>query len=195
MINYWGKVTDLKQIKVRPVLLRKGSVQVALYGLSHVKDERLHRLFRENKVEFELPLAEEGREWFHILVLHQNRAKRGPTSYIPESFIPPFFHLVIWGHEHDCRIQPEATNRPFFISQPGSPVATSLCEGEAIPKHVGVLNIRADNKFKMDPIPLKSVRPFIFKTISVTDLPRVDFTMLDTKKLADKIETELKFEA
>ena len=28
MINYWGKVTDLKQIKVRPVLLRKGTVQV-----------------------------------------------------------------------------------------------------------------------------------------------------------------------
>ena len=96
---------------------------MALYGLSHVKDERLHRLFRENKVEFELPVAEEGRcdlnfeqvmivirnsffcnrEWFHILVLHQNRAKRGPTSFIPESFIPDFFHLVIWGHEHDCR--------------------------------------------------------------------------------------------
>ena len=34
---------------------------MALYGLSHVKDERLHRLFRENKVEFELPVAEEGR--------------------------------------------------------------------------------------------------------------------------------------
>ena len=31
MINYWGKVTDLKHIKVRPVLLRKGSVQVGVY--------------------------------------------------------------------------------------------------------------------------------------------------------------------
>ena len=30
MINYWGKVTDLKQIKVRPVLLRKGTVQVGV---------------------------------------------------------------------------------------------------------------------------------------------------------------------
>ena len=36
--------------------------------------------------------------------------------------------------------------QPFLISQPGSPVATSLCEGEAIQKHVGILNIRADNK-------------------------------------------------
>ena len=36
--------------------------------------------------------------------------------------------------------------QPFLICQPGSPVATSLCEGEAIPKHVGILNIRPDNK-------------------------------------------------
>ena len=36
--------------------------------------------------------------------------------------------------------------QPFLISQPGSPVATSLCEGEALPKHVGILNIRPDNK-------------------------------------------------
>ena len=43
-------MTDLKQIKVRPILLRKGGVKLAIYGLSHVKDERLHRLLRENKV-------------------------------------------------------------------------------------------------------------------------------------------------
>ena len=48
-----------------------------------------------------------------------------------------------------------SSSQPFFISQPGSPVATSLCEGEALAKHVGVLNIRADNKFKMDVIPLR----------------------------------------
>ena len=41
------QVTDLKYIKVRPILLRKGDVKVALY----VKDERLNRLFRENKVQ------------------------------------------------------------------------------------------------------------------------------------------------
>ena len=35
MINYWGKVTDLKQIKVRPVLLRKGTVQVEINLFSH----------------------------------------------------------------------------------------------------------------------------------------------------------------
>ena len=45
-----SQVTDLKKIVVRPLLLQKGPVKVALYGLSHVKDERLHRLFRDNNV-------------------------------------------------------------------------------------------------------------------------------------------------
>ena len=45
-------MTDLKHIKVRPILLKKGGVKLAIYGLSHVKDERLHRLLRENKVIF-----------------------------------------------------------------------------------------------------------------------------------------------
>ena len=100
-----------------------------MYGLSHVKDERLHRLFRENKVCFETP-SEDPESWFNILVLHQNRAKRGPTNYIPDSFLPSFFHIVVWGHEHDCRIVPEGpdSDQPFFITQPGSPCATSLCE-------------------------------------------------------------------
>ena len=50
LVNYFGKVSNLKYITVRPILLRKGKVKVALYGISNVKDERLHRLFRENKV-------------------------------------------------------------------------------------------------------------------------------------------------
>lgn len=193
LVNYFGKVTDLKYIKVRPILLRKGDVKVALYGLSNVKDERLHRLFRENKVEFETP-AEDPSSWCNILVLHQNRAKRGPTNYIPESFLPDFFHLVIWGHEHDCRIVPEASDRDFFICQPGSPTATSLCEGEAIQKCVGIINIRADTKFKLDPIPLQTVRPMVFKTIAITDLRKVDLAEQDMKRLNNAIETQLKYE-
>ncbi len=58
------------------------------------------------QVEFQRP-EEDAESWFHLLVLHQNRAKRGPTNYIPETFLPSFFHLVIWGHEHDCRVWPE----------------------------------------------------------------------------------------
>jgi double-strand break repair protein MRE11 len=44
-------------------------------------------------------------------------------------------NLVIWGHEHDCRIIPESVaGKSYYITQPGSSVATSLADGEAIEK-------------------------------------------------------------
>lgn len=44
-------------------------------------------------------------------------------------------NLVVWGHEHDCRIQPETVEgKEYVITQPGSSVATSLAPGEALPK-------------------------------------------------------------
>ena len=61
-------------------------------------------------------------------------------------------------------------------------------------KHVGILNIRADNKFKMDPIALQSVRPLIFKTLTVTDLKSVNLAEEDLKKLTNSIETALQYE-
>ncbi len=85
-----------------PLLIRKGESRLALYGMSAVKDARLHRLFRANRVKMLRP-EEETDEWFNLLVLHQNRAKHAPTEYIPEYFIDSFFDLVFWGHEHECR--------------------------------------------------------------------------------------------
>lgn len=42
------------------------------------------------------------------------------NDYVPESKLPSFLNLVIWGHEHECRIAPEGvTGAPYFISQPG----------------------------------------------------------------------------
>ncbi len=50
------------------------------------------------------------------------------------------------------RLTPEhvfyGDNKEYHISQPGSSVATSLCEGEAKEKRVGILEIHG-KKFKM----------------------------------------------
>ena len=44
--------------------------------------------------------------------------------------------LVVWGHEHDCRIIPEpVAGKQYFITQPGSSVATSLADGESLEKY------------------------------------------------------------
>ena len=69
---------------------------------------------------------------WHSFVL--SRSKHGLTNYIPEKFLDDFLDLVIWGHEHECIIDPKESEDPnvsFYVSQPGSSVATSLCEGEA----------------------------------------------------------------
>ncbi|XP_037522882.1 double-strand break repair protein MRE11 [Rhipicephalus sanguineus] len=171
LVNYFGKVTDLTNVRLSPVLLRKGRMLLALYGLGWIRDERLHRLFRESKVKMLRP-REWTDKWFNLLVLHQNRAKHGLTDYIPEDFLDEFLDLVVWGHEHECLIDPEFNGR-FHVTQPGSPVATSLCPGEAAPKHVGILEIAmVDGKksHKLTKIRLKTVRPFYIKTVSLFDL-------------------------
>ncbi|XP_058462900.1 double-strand break repair protein MRE11 isoform X1 [Malaya genurostris] len=163
-VNYFGKWTDLTKINISPILLKKGETKLALYGLSYISDPRLARLFNEAKVFLEKP-DEPG--WFNIMVLHQNRADRGPKNYLPEKCLPDFLDLVIWGHEHDCRIVPEENPiKKFFVSQPGSTVATSLAEGESIDKCCGILSI-CKSQFRLDPIKLQTVRPFIFESVNL----------------------------
>ncbi|XP_047989236.1 double-strand break repair protein MRE11 [Leguminivora glycinivorella] len=168
LVNYFGKWSDYTRVRISPVLLRKGSTQLALYGLSHLKDQRLARLFAEKKVEMEM--VDDSNNWFNMLVLHQNRADRGPGNFIPEKVLPKFLDLVVWGHEHDSLVFPikGEKNDDFMVVQPGSTVATSLAAGEALQKHCALLEIHGTN-YKVTPIPLKTVRPFIFKTIVLSE--------------------------
>lgn len=43
LINYFGKVTDMSDVRLSPLLLRKGRTLLAIYGLGWIRDERLHR--------------------------------------------------------------------------------------------------------------------------------------------------------
>ena len=57
---------------------------------------------------------------FNILVLHQNRAQHSEYGHIPQNRLPDCIDLIIWGHEHECRITPEfVPDREYFITQPG----------------------------------------------------------------------------
>lgn len=166
LLNYFGRCDDLGEVKIDPILLKKGTTQLALYGLSHIHDNRLARLFRDSKVVINKP-AESSGSWLNVMVLHQNRVDRGPKNYVPEEILPEFMDLVVWGHEHDCRIHPEEVNGVgYFVTQPGSSVATSLSEGESLDKHIGVLHV-CGNEFKIEPIKLQTVRPFVFKSIDL----------------------------
>ncbi|RVE42534.1 hypothetical protein evm_012814 [Chilo suppressalis] len=168
LVNYFGKWTDYTHVRVSPVLMQKGETKLALYGLSHLKDQRLSHLFKEKKVEMERP--DESNDWFNILTLHQNRADRGPSNYIREDVLPSFLDLVIWGHEHDCHMEEMKGSKreSFQVIQPGSTVATSLAAGEALPKHCALLQLHKTD-FILNPIALKTVRPFIFKTLVLSE--------------------------
>lgn len=51
LVNYFGKWSNHTEVTVKPVLLKKGCTNLALYGLSHIKDERLGRLHLNGKVK------------------------------------------------------------------------------------------------------------------------------------------------
>ncbi|KAH9513004.1 meiotic recombination [Bulinus truncatus] len=168
-VNYFGKATLLDKIQVSPLLLQKGETKLALYGLGSVRDERLHRMFLKKDVSMLRP-KEHPDKWFNMFVLHQNRAKHSATSYVPEQFLEDFLDLVVWGHEHECRLNVTGEKvewnptQNFYVCQPGSSIATSLSEGETVSKHVGLLEINGKN-FRMQSVQLKSVRQFYMEDV------------------------------
>ncbi|EJD52009.1 DNA repair exonuclease [Auricularia subglabra TFB-10046 SS5] len=177
LVNYMGK-SDISTFKdeqdgqtgiaVRPVLLRKGNTYLGLYGMGNVKDQRMNVELSKGRVRMYMPRNRN--EWFNILVLHQNRVKHGPQMSVPEHLFEEDVNLVIWGHEHDCRIVPEpVAGKDYFITQPGSSVATSLADGEAQPKHVAILKV-CGKEFSLEPIPLRSVRPFVLDEIVMAEV-------------------------
>lgn len=101
------------------------------------------------------------------------------TGFLPENFLPSFLDLVVWGHEHECLIDPKYNpEMNFHVMQPGSSVATSLMPGEAVAKHVAIVSVTGRD-FKVEPIRLKTVRPFAMKEIVLSEEK-------DIKKLARK---------
>uniref|UniRef100_M4C4M3 Mre11 DNA-binding domain-containing protein n=1 Tax=Hyaloperonospora arabidopsidis (strain Emoy2) TaxID=559515 RepID=M4C4M3_HYAAE len=175
LVNYFGKSEKVDAVEVFPVLLMKGKTRVAIYGLGNMRDERLNRMFAQGNVVFRRPV-EHPDEWFSIFVVHQNRDDkgRGSKNCVPESMIPDFIDFVMWGHEHECQIQvQESVKGEFFITQPGSSVATSLVEGEAKPKHVAVLEINGQS-FRMSNRELHTVRLFKMDEVILNEVDELE---------------------
>ena len=169
-----------------------------------MRDERLNRMWQGKKVRFLRPEMdmggggrnrggggrddddndedEESRDWFNIFTLHQNRdLGRGSKNCVHESMIPEWMDLVVWGHEHECNITPaESLVGTFRVTQPGSSVATSLTAGEARRKQVGILDIRGQ-QFRLNPVPLSSVRAFAVGDVNLGDIARSQGGVLDVE--------------
>ena len=168
LLNYYGRTPESDKIEIKPVLLQKGRTKLALYGMSNVRDERLFRTFRDGKVKFFQPSVQKD-DWFNLMSVHQNHHAYTETGYLPENFLPSFMDLVIWGHEHECLIDPHLNpETKFHVMQPGSSVATSLVPGEAVAKQVSIVSVTG-REFKSEPIRLKTVRPFVMREIVLSE--------------------------
>lgn len=167
LLNYFGRTPESDKIEIKPVLLQKGQTKLALYGMSNVRDERLFRTFSSHNVKFYRPGVQQ-KDWFNLMAVHQNHHAHSETGYLPENFLPEFLDLVVWGHEHECLIDPRLNPEMMFhVMQPGSSVATSLVPGEAVPKHVAVVEITG-KEFKIVKHRIKSVRPFVTREITLS---------------------------
>ncbi|KAI1809325.1 double-strand break repair protein mus-23 [Poronia punctata] len=179
LINYYGRTPKVDEIDVKPVLLQKGQTKLALYGISNVRDERMFRNFRDHKVKWFRP-NQQSSDWFNLLAVHQNHHAHTPTSYLPENMLPEWLDLVVWGHEHECLVDPRHNPETgFHVMQPGSSVATSLVPGEAVAKHVAILSVTG-REFKVKKHRLKTVRPFVTAEIFLATDKR--FKGLERKK-------------
>ncbi|XP_017856887.1 PREDICTED: double-strand break repair protein MRE11-like [Drosophila arizonae] len=185
LINYFGHWTDLSRVEINPILIRKGETKLALYGLSHIPDAQLVRMLEKSEINFNNDnLSGEG--WYQLMVVHQNRVDRGGSKkYLPEDRLPDFVNMVIWGHEHDCYVDfKQSASGHFKVYQPGSSVATSLIKGESKTKHVGLLTINKLNE-SLKPLPLQTVRPFVYESIDLDDL--VEKLHLNEGDAAEKV--------
>ncbi|KDN37905.1 Metallo-dependent phosphatase, partial [Tilletiaria anomala UBC 951] len=177
LINYFGKTNLVvgrngpqnssdRDIKIRPALLQKGTTKLALYGLGNLHDERLAMELRMRRVRMYQPV-EDRDEYFHMLALHQNRVGHNPKAVVPEGIFDDSLHLLIWGHEHEERADPEQVpDKPYRICQPGSTVVTALSKGEDKPKCVVILKIHGRD-YEVTKRELKSVRPFIIEDLDL----------------------------
>jgi double-strand break repair protein MRE11 len=192
-VNYFGKNDNIDDVTLKPILIQKGITKLALYGMGNIRDERLYRTFQQKKVKLLRP-SEDRDSWFNLFVLHQNRVAHSPKNYVHEEMIDNFLNFILWGHEHECVITPQqSVIGEFFISQPGSSVATSLSEGEAKPKYIGIMEIYQD-KFRLNPIPLTTVRPFIIDDVVLSEQPglKPENSNLVNEFLVSKVEEMIK---
>jgi len=102
------------------------------------------------------------------MVIHQNRSQHSQKNFVDESMLDSFLDLVVWGHEHESHMLPQANSiMQFSVIQPGSSVATSLCEGETAPKYIFMLEVR-EGKCRVNAIRLATVRPMALQTVTLS---------------------------
>ncbi|PVU92931.1 hypothetical protein BB561_003536 [Smittium simulii] len=173
LVNYFGKTKNVDKITLDPILLEKNNTKVAIYGIGSIRDERLYRTMATRNLKMNRPDKNKD-DYFNIMTIHQNRFPHGRTNFIPEDFLEDFLDVVIWGHEHECLIDPQYNpSKNFHVIQPGSSVATSLSQSETKNKYVCLLKITG-KRFELEKLRLQNIRPFSMTTVALSQVPELN---------------------
>lgn len=109
LVNHFGRIPENDKIIARPILLRKGTTMLALYGLANVRDERLFRTFQSGNVNFVKPQTGDD-NCFNLLAVHQNHVAHTSTSYLPETFYQTFW-ISLYGVMNTIVLQSRSRTR------------------------------------------------------------------------------------
>lgn len=141
LLNYFGADHSKPGQKrvVEPIVLQKGEIKIAIYGMGFIPDLKLRVALEDRQVVFVDPPPDS----YNILVVHQNRVPHNKFKVIEDDLYPDFFHLIVRGHEHDCQ-PPQSLPQSRvngLVYQPGSTVATSVSVQEHGNKRVGLFHV------------------------------------------------------
>ncbi|EMR72449.1 putative dna repair protein rad32 protein [Eutypa lata UCREL1] len=127
LMNYFGRVSNVDDIHAKPVLLQKGQTKLALYGISHVRDERMFHTFKDQKVTWYKPNVQP-KDWFNLLTVHQNQLNTNTgfhvlqpgssvaTSLVPAEAEPKYVAVVsITGKSFEVEKHRLKSVRPFIL--------------------------------------------------------------------------------
>ena len=197
LVNYFGKYEFDEKLDVEPLVIAKGNIKVALYGVGFLRYDRMDKLFSKNNINF-LGTDEDKDKNFNMFVLHQDRSNYGNKTgnFVDEKMLPGFLDLVIWGHEHECKIVPPKDGAlvppkdgaPVPISQPGSSIVTDLSKSEEGAKYVGLLTVRGNKRYDMKKIKLKTVRPLYVKDVHLENIKDKEDQNLIMEKCIKEVE-------
>lgn len=167
-VNYFQKVLDPESVVLKPAVLHRGNIDVVIYGLGSMAEHKFLEALEKNDIRFERPQINPGCRQFNLLLLHQNRPVRSAQQLaVPHmlSQICPWMDLIVWGHEHECRIDIE-TCCGLKITQPGATIITKMGDFGGAPRSMAILEIDEETT-DFQVIRLKTQRPYVYDTLKM----------------------------
>lgn len=171
LVNYFDKYEDLQDITLKPVIMQRDNVIVAIYGLHYLAPTRFVKLLQSQAIHFQDPPTDNGGpRRFNILLLHQDRVQRDNSIKIEQHLaqLCPWMNLIVWGHEHGNKLETELMNSRsnMKIAQIGSTIVTQLKEDETTPRGMLILEVFEDRE-EYRPIRLTATRAFIMSKVII----------------------------